>query len=162
MEQVSIKNRREVAKAYFERIKEKHREVCCYNNMVHRCYNEKHKQYKDYGARGIKIDERWLGKDGKANFMADMGPRPEGYTIDRIDNDGSYSPENCRWASRKEQARNRRTTSFVLYEGREISVAEAAELSGLSFTTLLLRLRRGEPNGVLFRPVQPKRQNKLH
>lgn len=77
-----------------------------FRQMIQRCENKNHHQYEDYGGRGIRISERW--RKSFLNFVQDMGRRPEGKTLDRRDKDGAYTRENCRWATPKQQAQNRR------------------------------------------------------
>jgi hypothetical protein len=78
----------------------------CWSDMKQRCYNKRCRDWPNYGGRGISVCERWL--EDFQNFLEDMGPKPEGLTIDRVDVNGNYCKSNCRWLSREEQCRNRR------------------------------------------------------
>ena len=108
--------------------------------MRDRCRNPNNRQWDDYGGRGISICARW---DSYAAFESDMWPRPKGRSIDRIDNDGGYSPDNCRWARRKEQQRNQRRAVYVEIEGRRYRAIELAEASGMKTDTIVKRARQG-------------------
>jgi hypothetical protein len=79
-----------------------------YKAMVKRCSNPNRREYVYYGGRGITVCEKWLGVDGFDNFLSDVGERPKGRTLDRINNDGNYEPSNVRWSTPTEQMRNRR------------------------------------------------------
>lgn len=88
--------------------------------MKTRCYNRRATQYHRYGARGIFICQRWLGDGGFARFLSDMGERPAGHSIERRDNSGPYSPENCFWATQKQQCRNRENNRRLEWQGRTL------------------------------------------
>jgi hypothetical protein len=114
-----------------------------WRSMIDRCTNKKSEAWPDYGGRGISICERWLASFPA--FVSDMGPRPDGYQIERENNDGNYNPSNCKWATRKEQQRNRRNTRRVIIEGRQYLIADLAERSGLKWDTIRDRVRAGLP-----------------
>jgi hypothetical protein len=90
--------------------------------MKQRCYNSRHKSYADYGGRGIIICERWL--HSFENFLADMGEPQRGQSIDRIDGNAGYYPENCRWATWRDQASNRRGNTFLTAFGESKTIAQ--------------------------------------
>ena len=94
-----------------------------WKSMRQRCFNKNHKQYKDWGGRGIMICKEWLKFE---NFYRDMGNRPEGKSLDRINNDGNYCKENCRWATRKEQCNNRRSNHLITYNGKTQNISQWA------------------------------------
>ncbi len=108
--------------------------------MRYRCDNPKKPQYKYYGARGITYCERW--KDF-ANFVADMGPRPDGHSLDRINNDGNYEPSNCRWASKIVQMNNMRGNRILVVDGEQMTMAEASRRWGISIGNIWNRLELG-------------------
>lgn len=101
-----------------------------WSGMIQRCTNPKRPFYRIYGARGIKVCERWLVFE---NFLADMGERPEGATLDRINPNGNYEPENCRWATTLEQANNTRRNRVVRDGAQSHTMAEWARSLGLSY-----------------------------
>lgn len=103
-----------------------------WQEMRNRCERPKHGHYDRYGGRGIKVCERWRGKGGFINFLADMGERPPGMTLERINNDGNYEPGNVRWATRKEQARNRCDNVRIMFRGRIMILIEWAEEFGIT------------------------------
>ena len=117
--------------------------------MIARCTKKTDGSWDRYGGRGISVCDRWMDF---LNFYKDMGPRPDGKQIDRIDNDGDYCPENCRWATRSENSRNKRNSQFVTYEGVRMTLMEASEKSGISFSALWNRLQKGDSD--IFRPVR--------
>lgn len=135
------------------------REYQTWDRMKQRCYNPSHHHYADYGGRGITICERWV--HSFENFYADMGSRPsENHSIDRLDNNGPYSPRNCRWATRIQQARNTRTNHFLEYKGQTKTMMEWSNESGVSYSTLSRRIRSGwSVEKSLETPVRKRRKN---
>lgn len=131
--------------------KSMHRIWCC---MKHRCGNPDNSAYKHYGARGIRVCDRWL--KSFETFCSDMGPRPSlRHSIDRIDNDGNYEPGNCRWATRSEQARNTRRTISVAFRGDVMCLKDWAAVLGIPYDTIKKRLRMGwAVERALSEPVQ--------
>jgi hypothetical protein len=110
--------------------------------MRQRCENPKSTWFSRYGGRGIKVCKRWRNFE---NFYADMGPAPDGMTLERKKNDRGYSKANCCWSDQKTQCRNRRTNLLVQFMGRRMSLAEACERAGLRYGMVQLRLYNGWP-----------------
>lgn len=111
-----------------------------WNLMRQRCTNANSTHYASYGGRGITVCPEWMEFE---NFYRDMGDRPAGLTLERIDNDKGYEPGNVRWASRLEQGNNRRTNVFITHDGQTKTVAEWGRETGLGKSTLFSRLARG-------------------
>lgn len=112
-----------------------------HSGILSRCRSKTHKQYEDYGGRGIIVCDQWQGATGLQTFLADMGYPPSSkHSIDRIDNDGPYSPENCRWATDKVQTRNTRQNHFIEYNGERLCITEWAEKYGLHPSCLRSRI----------------------
>jgi hypothetical protein len=113
-----------------------------YYSMLHRCYKPQNKVYAEYGGRGIKVCDRW--RESFEAFVSDMGPRPEGMTLDRYpDVNGNYEPENCRWATPKEQANNRRNNVYLDAFGERLTVAEWSAKTGIGVAVLRARIKYG-------------------
>lgn len=112
-----------------------------WSSMLQRCNNKNNPAYPRYGGRGIRVCERWLDFN---NFYDDMiGAYHDDLTIDRIDNNGDYCKENCRWATRKQQGRNTRRNLEIKYHGQEKCLSEWCELLDLPYHTVIFRLYRG-------------------
>ena len=128
----------------------KKREHYLWIQMKQRCTNPKLDSYKNYGGRGIKVCDRWKTF---LNFICDMGRCPFGYTLERIDSNKDYCPDNCKWATRKEQARNTRRNRFVIFNGARKTVAQWSEESGLGYACLYGRMTGGwHLNGTFLNP----------
>lgn len=127
-------------------------------NITRRCGDPGHKQWKDYGGRGITVDPRW--RDSYENFLEDIlreigrRPGPE-YSMDRWpNNNGNYEPGNVRWATRIQQGRNKRNNIHVNHAGRKRLMIEVSQESALNYDTVRYRYHAGYPDEALFDPVQ--------
>ena len=123
--------------------------------MIQRCCNKNTFEYKYYGGRGIKVCDRW--REGFFNFYMDMGDRPPGCTLERIDVNGDYTPENCRWATLLEQGDNRRNTVRVEYNGTIYTLGELSKMSGIKRRHIYGRIRNGwSVERAITEPVKTK------
>jgi hypothetical protein len=132
-------------------------EYRAWQKLRDRCYNPRSQRYGRYGARGIKVCDSW--RDSFENFYQDMGPRPsKAHSIERINNDGDYSPHNCKWATRTEQNRNRSDNIMLEYGGESMTMTEWSRRFGIGAKTLELRLKAGwTTEKALTTPVAARR-----
>jgi hypothetical protein len=123
--------------------------------LKNRCLNPNDQRFAEYGGRGIKVCDPWI--DSFENFYADMGPKPSPqHSIDRIDVNGHYSPENCRWASCEEQANNTSRNVFVTHLGQTQTLAQWARELNINYNTLNNRYKRGWDSVRILSPVSKK------
>lgn len=127
-------------------------EFSCWRAMLDRCYRKNHHAFHRYGGRGITVCDRW--KNSFSDFFADMGPRPEGTSIGRIDNEKGYEPNNCRWETRTQQQRNMSTNVCITISGVTKCAREWALDAGIKYTTFLYRIGNGmTPEEAISKPV---------
>ncbi len=131
-----------------------------WRSMITRCHSPTSKDWANYGGRGIEVCQDWrTGRDGKTGFecfLEDMGDCPPKHTLDRIDNDRGYGPDNCRWATQREQDANMRTTLKATWRGETKTLKEWARNTGIAYPTLLKRIRSGwTVEDSLTRAVRP-------
>lgn len=134
----------------------------CWYNMVKRCNNPDSHRFYDYGGRGISVCDEWLDKEIFIRWSIENGWR-RGLTLDRIDNDGNYTPENCRWTTHKQNSRNVRRNLQTMFRGRVILNSEIADTlcreTSIKRVTILARLRDGWPEDRLTEPTIYRGQN---
>jgi hypothetical protein len=131
------------------------REFKSWSSMRQRCLNKNAPDYHRYGERGIKICDRW--NDSFNNFYEDMGDRPQGTSLDRIDNDGNYEKSNCKWSTRSEQQRNKSNSLFLEWNGIKKTAAEWSDQIGISSKIICERLKAGwQLNDVFTKPIRRK------
>jgi hypothetical protein len=111
-----------------------------WQNMIARCTNSNSKDFNHYGGRGITVCKDWL--ENFENFYFDMGKKPKGHTIDRINVNGNYEPSNCRWATMNTQAKNRRNSKIIEFQGVTKCLVDWAECLGINYSTLHSRIYR--------------------
>lgn len=131
-------------------------EYIAWNNMMARCYNPKHSQYKDYGGRSIWVYWEWYDSpEHYVNYVREvLGPKPsKSHTVDRIDNDEGYVPGNLRWASKKQQQNNRRehhNALLVTHKGKTLNLTQWSQQTGIKYKALYWRFKNGwKPSEIL-------------
>lgn len=133
----------------------KRAEFAVWKSMRSRCQCVAHTSYHNYGGKGITVCQRW--DESFEAFLADMGEKPDGMTLDRIDSTGNYEPGNCRWANRETQATNRRVNVFIEYQGLRLTISQWAKRLGVPFTSLSGRIKKGwSDERVVTQPFVPR------
>lgn len=130
--------------------------------MRSRCLRQSDPAFARYGGRGIRVCTRWTGAGGFERFFADMGERPHGTSLDRIDTNGNYEPGNCRWSTPREQANNRRDTRAIEHGGLTLSIAEWSRRTGLAEDVIRTRLDKLKwgASRALTEPVRRRKDNR--
>lgn len=127
-----------------------------FRSMLARCYYAGHDSYKYYGGKGVKVCDRW--RDSFENFVADMGVRPPGMTLDRVDSGGDYEPANCRWSTRRTQQANRSSAALVTIDGETACITEWARRAGVSPMCVRHRIGKGITGRALLAPSRRPRR----
>lgn len=130
-----------------------------WRSMHNRCSNANQKCYPNYGGRGIAVDPRWHGPEGYKQFVLDMGHPAEGQSLERINNDGPYSSENCKWASMLEQANNKRNNRWLTANGETKTLAQWSQVLGCKPSAILYRLNSGMSEEAAVTTPIPERPN---
>ena len=145
-------NRKSASLEFYEGNLDKHPLRLLWKSMLTRCNNPNAIAYKHYGARGITVCERWQRENnGFENFVNDMGERPDGTTLDRIDVNGDYCPENCRWATDVEQANNKTDNVFIIVGDSQITAKQFCITLGLNYWTVIHQIRKGLDVNIIAR-----------
>ena len=149
-------NRKSVSKDFIGAL-ETHPLYKTWKSMLMRCNNPNVRGYKHYGGRGIKVCDRWSGDLGFENFVNDMGERPDGTTLDRVDVNGHYEPSNCRWATAEQQMNNRTDNSCITLNGESITCTQLCKKYGFYYTYVAHQLRQGiDINVIITRQLRDK------
>lgn len=128
-----------------------------WSGVVARCTKKNNQSYPQYGGRGIGVCDRWLNFE---NFYADMGPRPAGLSLDRIDNNGGYKKSNCRWATRSQQQNNMSSNKRIEYNGMSKTYAEWQRVSGVDAWNIRYRFKKGwSAKDSIFKKVRSRKDN---
>lgn len=130
-----------------------------WRNMIQRCENPKDRAFHNYGGRGISVSPEW---HEFSQFIADMGMRPEGYELDRIDNDGPYSKDNCRWVSKRDNLNNRRDNVNITHNGETLTIHQWSIRTGIPPRTIAYRHAEGWPVEEVLSPVKRFSNIKRH